>query len=103
MNRFLIFGGQDHYAHGGCADLIGSADTLEQSVSVIYSVDFCRSKTEKLQWVHVLDTKTGDISFQSGMRSCGFSYSETPDTEISKKVLGHEGSYCEIQIKHPLT
>ena len=49
--RFMLFAGRNYYPSGGMDDYVRSFDTVEQAISNIGFND----------WMHVLDSKTGEV------------------------------------------
>ena len=53
MNRFLVFGGNNHYPNGGWSDFKNDAESLSEAVEIIAKLSG--------DWFHVLDLDTGTI------------------------------------------
>ena len=83
MKRFLVFGGEDYYPHGGWGDFIDSFDTIEEAKSCaqqrfglgelkLASSEMCSVTCRKhnipalcrphsLDWAQVVDSMTGKV------------------------------------------
>jgi hypothetical protein len=53
MNRYFLFAGENHYPCGGMEDFIGHYTTMVEALQNIGDH----------QWFNVLDTKTGEVSY----------------------------------------
>ena len=79
--RYLIFAGEAYYAAGGARDYIDSTDDLpfantiaEKIIGKTGVLDEENDDTVKLEWSHVLDTKTESIILKFGKRPYGRSF-----------------------------
>lgn len=54
--RYLVFAGDDYEAAGGSADLVGTADTIDDAKTVDARGD----------WAEILDTQTGHVLRRRG-------------------------------------
>lgn len=61
MKRYLMFSGYDHESSGGMNDYSGSFDSIEEGLK-------SRGTLHSNQWVHFLDTQTGEQVEPDGSR-----------------------------------
>lgn len=61
MKRFLAFGGEHYYPHGGMDDFSGSYDTKEEAISVLVKEATAASTLGdgvfSSYWAHIFDTE----------------------------------------------
>ena len=76
---FIIFGGECYYASGGIRDLLGKEDSKETAITlakellgklaiteiVNYDPDEEWTVSHEIEWVHVVDTDTCKIIYES--------------------------------------
>ena len=54
--KYLLFGGADHYPHGGIGDLIHKSDSLPKLLSYLNSLD-----RQTIDWWHIYNMTTTKI------------------------------------------
>ena len=60
MKRFLVFAGNNYYPGGGWTDFRKDADTIEAARELAE----VRGVYGTSDWVHVVDTQTGEIVWE---------------------------------------
>ena len=78
--RFMLFAGRNYYPSGGMDDYVGSFDTVAQAISNIGSKD----------WMHVLDSKTGEVydtNLNSHDASSIHAWAKNIDTDIKEQKI----------------
>lgn len=59
LKRYLLFGGRDYYALGGCWDLLDSYGSKDEALEVVSRLVGYDSK---VQWAQILDSWTGETA-----------------------------------------
>lgn len=57
--RFAVFGGNEYYPHGGWADFVSFADTLDAAMSLVMALE------PNNEWSHIVDISTGKVVKQA--------------------------------------
>lgn len=86
MHRFLIFGGNEFYSHGGINDLLGTCNSdlmailrAKNMIGQAFAVDKDDFKVDPeyaikstIEWIHVYDTETDEIIHKEGKPFGGY-------------------------------
>lgn len=79
---FWLFGGLTYYPAGGMADFLTSADTAEELLEILEDKDrvvkkdpddIWHTRSNDLDWWHILDSTTMTITHYSGKQEYGVS------------------------------
>ena len=87
MKRYLLFGGERHYAMGGMADVIYQSDNLSDIANnvILYRKEAFTLKNNRnceLNWFQVFDTQEGLIIAQSETQAYGSHLTISPFIKI---------------------
>ena len=66
MKRYLVFGGEIHYATGGANDLIGSFDFFNEASDFAFSrYELPHRDNAAIEWFHIYDNEEQRICDKS--------------------------------------
>ena len=72
LRRFILLGGQTHYAHGGFNDFVSSHDSVDAAVAEARRRESLRSM-DSFDWWHVWDCVTNSVVAKSESQAYGAS------------------------------
>lgn len=72
MKQFLLFCGEDYYAHGGWDDFAGDFDTLAAAAMMLEAKAAKSKPHDQFEWAQIVDTETMKVAW------VGRPFSETP-------------------------
>jgi hypothetical protein len=72
LRRFILLGGETHYAHGAFNDYISSHDSLDAAVAEARRRESLR-RMDAIDWWHVWDCDTNSVVAKSESQAYGAS------------------------------